>query len=72
MQEFLTSEASKHSTKEKGLVLGNPIPHRITYSFPTENAKEKTRSTDVNMEELIGNTDGFADSGLELPSIQSA
>jgi cohesin loading factor subunit SCC2 len=47
MQEFLLSEAAKHSQKEKSKM----------------NAKGKQAATDVNMEELVGNTDGFADSG---------
>jgi len=47
MQEFLLSEAAKHAQKEKGKT----------------NAKVKQAPTDVNMEELVGNTDGFADSG---------
>jgi hypothetical protein len=28
-----------------------------------ESAKGKSKNVDVNMEELVGNTDGFADSG---------
>lgn len=32
-------------------------------SHHTENPKNKTKGGDVNMEELVGNTDGFADSG---------
>jgi len=47
MQEFLVSEASKHAQKEKSKT----------------NAKGKQPSTEVNMDELVGNTDGFADSG---------
>jgi cohesin loading factor subunit SCC2 len=47
MQEFLVSEATKHAQKEKGKT----------------NVKGKQSSTDVNMDELVGNTDGFADSG---------
>ena len=47
MQEFLVSEAAKHTQKEKSKTGG----------------KSKTAGTNVNMEELVGNTDGFADSG---------
>jgi cohesin loading factor subunit SCC2 len=47
MQEFLVSEAAKHAQKEKS----------------KGNTKGKQVPTDVNMEELVGNTDGFADSG---------
>jgi cohesin loading factor subunit SCC2 len=47
MQEFLVSEATKHAQKEK---------NKTT-------TKGKITPTEVNMEELVGNTDGFADSG---------
>jgi cohesin loading factor subunit SCC2 len=47
MQDFLVSEAAKHAHKEKSKV----------------NTKGKQAPTEVNMEELVGNTDGFADSG---------
>jgi cohesin loading factor subunit SCC2 len=47
MQEFLVSEAGKHSLKEKSKA----------------NMKNRHAPTEVNMEELVGNTDGFADSG---------
>ena len=33
--------------------------------------KGKNKSTDVNMEELVGNTDDFADSGYIISIIQS-
>jgi cohesin loading factor subunit SCC2 len=49
MQEFLVSEAAKHAQKEK--------------SKTNTNTKGKQSPTEVNMEELVGNTDGFADSG---------
>ncbi|KAF8158512.1 hypothetical protein B0H34DRAFT_797892 [Crassisporium funariophilum] len=52
MQDFLVSEASKHSAKEK------------------ESSKSKSKPTDVNMEELVGNTDGFADSGVSSAIVQ--
>ncbi len=47
MQEFLVSEAAKHAQKEKSKA----------------STKGKQAATEVNMEELVGNTDGFADSG---------
>jgi cohesin loading factor subunit SCC2 len=47
MQEFLVSEAAKHTQKEKSKT----------------GTRSKPAPTDVNMEELVGNTDGFADSG---------
>ncbi|KZT19995.1 ARM repeat-containing protein [Neolentinus lepideus HHB14362 ss-1] len=52
IQDFLISEATKHSSKEK------------------ENAKSKSARSAVNMEELIGNTDGFADSGVSSAVVQ--
>lgn len=54
MQEFLVSEATKHAQKEKSKM----------------NAKGKQSSTEVNMEELVGNTDGFADSGVSSAIVQ--
>ncbi|KAG6853819.1 radiation sensitive protein rad9 [Blastosporella zonata] len=52
MQEFLISEAAKHSAKEK------------------ETVKGKGKASDVNMDELVGNTDGFADSGVSSAIVQ--
>ncbi|KAJ3516976.1 hypothetical protein NLJ89_g794 [Agrocybe chaxingu] len=52
IQDFLVSEASKHSAKEK------------------ESSKSKPKTADVNMEELVGNTDGFADSGVSSAIVQ--
>ncbi|CAE6432892.1 unnamed protein product [Rhizoctonia solani] len=49
MQDFLLSEASKHT-------------HATTNNRPKKGA--------VDMEELIGNTDGFADSGVSSAIIQ--
>lgn len=61
MQEFLVSEATKHSTKEKGIFHTRHLIPILNLS--AESAKNKTKNVDVNMEELVGNTDGFADSG---------
>ncbi|KAH9923582.1 hypothetical protein B0H21DRAFT_765352 [Amylocystis lapponica] len=52
MQDFLFSEAAKHSAKEKA------------------NSKSKSALGNVNMEELVGNTDGFADSGVSSAVVQ--
>ncbi|KAI0290109.1 hypothetical protein B0F90DRAFT_1654815 [Multifurca ochricompacta] len=54
MQEFLVSEATKHAHKEKNKA----------------SAKGKQAPTEVNMEELVGNTDGFADSGVSSAIVQ--
>ncbi|KAK0464696.1 uncharacterized protein EV420DRAFT_1725943 [Desarmillaria tabescens] len=53
LQEFLVSEAAKHSSKEKETAV-----------------KRNTKASDVNMDELIGNTDGFADSGVSSAVVQ--
>ncbi|KAL0960842.1 hypothetical protein HGRIS_005858 [Hohenbuehelia grisea] len=52
MQDFLVSEAAKHSAKEKDTV------------------KNKGKTVEVNMDELVGNTDGFADSGVSSAVVQ--
>lgn len=69
MQEFLVSEAAKHSAKEKGSFL--MITYRLIelIRFP-ESAKGKSKAAGVNMEELVGNTDGFADSGYVYDLIE--
>ncbi|KAJ6466251.1 hypothetical protein C8R45DRAFT_1021008 [Mycena sanguinolenta] len=54
IQDFLISEAAKHSAKLKDVVA----------------VKGKAKPTDVNMDELVGNTDGFADSGVSSAVIQ--
>ncbi|THH23071.1 hypothetical protein EUX98_g8109 [Antrodiella citrinella] len=53
MQDFLMSEADKHSIEQK------------------DKAKLKAKANgDVNMQELVGNTDGFADSGVSSAIVQ--
>ncbi|KAI0761978.1 hypothetical protein BD413DRAFT_221108 [Trametes elegans] len=54
LQDFLVSEAAKHAANEKAAV----------------GAKSKSASSKVNMEELIGNTEGFADSGVSSAIVQ--
>ena len=62
VQEFLFSEAGKHSAKEKGEPA--PVIGCAYFLTPQLESSKGTRSAgDVNMEELVGNTDGFADSG---------
>ena len=63
MQEFLMSEAAKHTAKEKGTNFQSWILEGRCLRHYTENSKSKTKGGDVNMEELVGNTDGFAESG---------
>lgn len=63
IQDFLTSEAIKHSQKEKGLSLVHFTFNLQTYCI-SESAKGRgAKPVEVNMEELVGNTEGFADSG---------
>lgn len=62
MQDFLTSEASKHADKEKSKHSWSLLPS-VSPDSNLESVKSKVTSEDVNMEELVGNTDGFADSG---------
>ncbi|RDX49866.1 hypothetical protein OH76DRAFT_1556053 [Lentinus brumalis] len=54
LQDFLMAEAAKHAANEKA-ILGS---------------KGKSAMGKVNMEELIGNTDGFADSGVSSAIVQ--
>lgn len=62
MQDFLVSEAEKHTTEQKGAVVSFEAFARLMLS--TDKAKQKAGiAGDVNMQELVGNTDGFADSG---------
>ena len=62
-QDFMSSEAAKHSNTEKG-------GDRVKYYLLTDSAnslaeagKSAAKNAGVQMEELVGNTDGFADSG---------
>ncbi|EJF61054.1 hypothetical protein DICSQDRAFT_170603 [Dichomitus squalens LYAD-421 SS1] len=54
LQDFLVTEAAKHAANEKA----------------SASAKGKVVTGKVNMEELIGNTDGFADSGVSSVIVQ--
>lgn len=62
LQDFLVSEASKHAAKEKGTLLRLCLLPLFNPSS-LEGLKGHVKSLDVNMDELVGNTDGFADSG---------
>jgi cohesin loading factor subunit SCC2 len=63
MHDFLMSEASKHSAMEKGKFDSFVTIQSVHIDCFTESAKGRTKVSDVNMEELVGNTEGFADSG---------
>ncbi|KAI0823297.1 hypothetical protein BC628DRAFT_1504458 [Trametes gibbosa] len=54
LQDFLMSEAAKHAANEKAVA----------------GPKGKSVAGKVNMEELIGNTEGFADSGVSSAIVQ--
>ena len=67
MQDFLVSEAEKHAAiqKEKGM---SDFLCRLRYTLTRSVVTSKTKSAidKVNMKELVGNTDGFAESGFVL------
>ena len=66
LHDFLVSEASKHAEmekeKEKGkilpLIIGRTLLNLVTGLKTTTGVDEK-----VNLAELVGNTEDFADSG---------
>lgn len=61
MQDFLITESTKQSAQEKG----QPPKFCIRLSPDIFAVAHKTKHSQskINMEELVGNTDGFADSG---------
>lgn len=63
IQDFLASEAEKHNATEKGEHLSISVATFVDKRV--DNSKNKDKPTEVNMDELVGNTDGFADSGYE-------
>ncbi|KAJ7903762.1 hypothetical protein B0H14DRAFT_2666173 [Mycena olivaceomarginata] len=60
IQEFLISEAAKHSAKTERCLIDIPFTAFLG----------KVKPTDINMDELVGNTDGFADSGVSSAVVQ--
>ncbi|KAJ6584574.1 hypothetical protein B0H19DRAFT_980202 [Mycena capillaripes] len=70
IQDFLISEAAKHSAKQKGTRLPHPVCPIFSFFPDTLAVKGKTKPSDVNMDELVGNTDGFADSGVSSAVVQ--
>lgn len=63
MQEFLVSESEKHASlqKEKGLAFSTRSSLTSTHHMML--VSKKLPAQKVDMEELVGNTDGFAESG---------
>jgi len=61
IQDFLLSEAEKHSALAKGKKTIFPASPRLNVFL--ESSTTKPKNCDVNMDELVGNTEGFADSG---------
>lgn len=59
MQSFLISECDKHAAIQKG------TPPYILHGWSAHlSVGKNTKSAKaINMEELVGNTDGFAESG---------
>jgi hypothetical protein len=55
------AEADKHSALVKGKQTISPCGTSLTLYLESSTTKPKTG--DVNMDELVGNTEGFADSG---------
>jgi cohesin loading factor subunit SCC2 len=62
INSFLLSEMAKHTAAEKGNFLFKAF---LSVHTPdcTESQAKKVQLSTVNMEELVGNTQGFADSG---------
>ena len=64
MQDFLVSESVKHSAEQKGMFTEiqkgdiHLLPCSVSSASNTANS-----TASVNMEELVGNTHGFAESG---------
>lgn len=67
MQEFLVSESTKHSVQEKGrritLLRSSREIDLIDHEASTKSKATSIKNHEVNMEELVGNTHGFAESG---------
>lgn len=63
LQDFLVSEAAKHAAKEKGEYGKKSVTIKCTQHHSANSRPKAAASTTVNMDELVGNTDGFAESG---------
>jgi cohesin loading factor subunit SCC2 len=61
-QDFMSSEAAKHSNSEKGKEYASWSGF-LTLPPLAETGKSAGKTAGVQMDELVGNTDGFADSG---------
>lgn len=62
IQDFLVSEALKYATRGKGRSIDSRRIHLFNVCI-SESSKKQAKTSSVNMEELVGNTEGFADSG---------
>ena len=65
IQEFLVSEAEKHAALQKGMLIFLFLDTVINLWY-LDSSKAKAKTGDINMDELVGNTDGFADSGCVI------
>ena len=66
LQEFLVSEAIKHAAVEKGKCFDDYTLFSRHGNCIIETLKNKVVGTKINMDELVGNTHGFAESGYVL------
>ena len=71
LQDFLVSEAAKHAAKEKG-EHGRESACALAQRNSANARPKASASTTVDMEELVGNTDGFAESGWVLSMLLRA
>lgn len=69
LQDFLTTEAEKHAAlqKEQGQTLPYSLPD-WSDSSAEGGTKAVSSNGKVDMQELVGNTDGFAESGFVVIS----
>jgi cohesin loading factor subunit SCC2 len=61
MHSFLMTEMTKHSAAEKGLAMA-AASHCVS-TFSLVNGESNVAKKEVNIDELVGNTQNFADSG---------
>ncbi|KAG8957597.1 Sister chromatid cohesion protein 2 [Tulasnella sp. 419] len=69
MQDFLVSESDKHTTLQRGEKPNTNDYHQAHGKFSANQGKTSTKKN-VNMEELVGNTGGFAESGVSSAIVQ--
>ncbi|KAF9059568.1 hypothetical protein BDP27DRAFT_1341215 [Rhodocollybia butyracea] len=71
MDEIFASEDSDGKARLLKIIQDFLISESIKHSQKEkESAQSRTKPTQVNMDELVGNTDGFADSGVSSAVVQ--